>query len=83
MYSIKLAMEKITFSLERYKQLKKAPAHYWQQLALDALEYLDNPTKSQVFKWAKTREGTLKAALDYMRQREITDFRYLCAMMNK
>lgn len=76
-------MEKLVYNLERYTQPKKAPAHYFQQVALDALEYLDAPVKSQVFKWAKTKEGQLKATLEYMKERKIKDFRYLASIMSR
>jgi len=61
--------------------VKKGPTYYWQQVALDALEYIENPVRSQVFKWAKTQEGKLKAALDYMKSRDIRNFRYLAKIM--
>jgi len=76
-------MEKISFDLSKYQQPKKAPTYYWQQLALDCLEYLEQPRKSQVFKWAKTRESKLKSALNYMKTRNITSFRYLAALMSR
>lgn len=76
-------MQKILFNLERYTQPVKAPKYYWQQIALDTLEYIESPTKSQIFRWAKRDEGKLKSAIEYMRYRKIRNFKYLAAMMSR
>lgn len=73
---------------ERLQQIKeqkavKAPAHYFQEVALEVLEYLEaGAVKSQVFKWAKTREWKLKACVAYMKQRNIKSYKYLCKLMS-
>jgi hypothetical protein len=76
-------MEQISFNLARYTQpQKKEPKYYWQRIAMDAIEYLDNPFKSQVFMYAKKKESKLQASLSYMKQRNIKSFLYLAKMMS-
>jgi hypothetical protein len=64
-------MEKININLDRYKQSKKSPAYYWQQLALEALEYLDgaNKKKSVIFKAFRNKEQQATAILRYMQSK--------------
>jgi len=67
------------------KEKVKAPTYYWQQVALEVLEYLEDVGKkqSQVFRWAKRDESKLKAVIDYMKSRNIKNFRYLAAVMTR
>lgn len=61
---------------------KKAPAYYFQEVAIEVLEYIENPVRSQIFRWAKLDEGKLKSAISYMKEKNIKNFYYLCKLMN-
>jgi len=74
---------KKAFQNYKLKQPVKSCTYHWQQLALDTIAYLDNPVKSQVFKYAKEKESTLKAAISYMKERKIKNFRYLAAIISR
>lgn len=76
-------MQQISFDLKRYTTPQvKEPKYQWQRVAMDAVEYLENPVNSSVFRWAKLHEGKLKAALEYMQSRRIRNFKYLAKMMS-
>lgn len=75
-------MEQISFNLEKYKQPKKACTYFWQEKALEAISYLDNPVKSEVFKWYKLRESKIETSLRYMKERKIKNFFYLAKLMS-
>lgn len=75
-------MEKITINLDRYKKEKKAPSYFWQELALEAIEYLEEPKKSVVFKWFRNREQQATAVLRYMKDKKKRHFLYMAKMMN-
>lgn len=71
--------------LNKLKEInpKKSCTYYWQEQALKAIEYLDNPNKGQVFKWYKTKEEKIEASILYMKERNIKSFLYLAALMTK
>jgi hypothetical protein len=71
------------FANYKIPEKQKACTYYWQQKALDIIEYLDNPVKSQVFKWAKTKESKLESAIRYMKEKNINSFKYLGKIMSK
>lgn len=75
-------MNNLNINLEKYKTNKKAATYYWQELAIETIKSLDNPVKSQVFRWAKLKETKLKAAIDYMKHRKIRNFMYLAKLMS-
>ena len=69
------------FTNYKLPENKRAPAYYWQEKALEAISYLENPVKSQVFKWYKLKEAKVEACLRYMKSRNIKNFYYLCKIM--
>lgn len=71
------------FTNYKLPKKKKAATYYWQQKALDTIAYLDNPVKSQVFKWAKTKESKLEASIRYMKEKNIKSFNYLAALISR
>ena len=75
-------MNNLQINISKYQQPKKAPAYYFQEIALEVINYLDNPVKSEVFMWAKKKEGKLKSAISYMKEKRIKDFGYLITLMN-
>ena len=72
-------------AFENYKlPTKKKSAHYyWQEQALDVIEYLDKPKKSQIFKWAKVKPQKLEAVIRYMKEKNIKSFNYLAACLTR
>lgn len=74
---------------ERYKKIteqnknKKTTAYYWQELALEAIEYLEEPRKSVVFKWFRNKEQQATAVLRYMKENNKRHFLYMAKLMNK
>lgn len=64
------------------KKPVKAPAYSWQEFAIETIEYLDNPVKSQIFRWSKLKEEKLKACISYMKERGIHSMGYLITLMN-
>jgi hypothetical protein len=64
------------------KEQKKACATYWQDKALEAIAYLDNPVKSEVFMWYKCREQKIETAIRLMKEKNIKSFGYLITLMN-
>lgn len=75
-------MNNLNININKYTQETKATKFAWQQQALDYIEFLDNPVKSQIFKWAKLKEGKLKTSITYMKEKGINNFKYLCKMMS-
>lgn len=75
-------MNNLNLNINKYTQETKATKFAWQQQALDYIEFLDNPVRSQVFRWSKLQEGKLKSAISYMQTRNIHSFKYLAKMMS-
>lgn len=62
-------------------QQKKAPKYYFQEVALKALEYIEQPKKSVIFKWAKNKPEKLETSLRYMKDKNKKHFLYLAKLM--
>ena len=75
-------MQKIDFKNYKIKQTNECK-YYWQEQALQALEYLENPKKSQVFKWFKTKEQKAVSVLRYMQDKNIKSFKYFAACLSR